>query len=65
MKRVLAVALLLLTFASAALADGPGMSPPPGGPVGPPKPGLLADGPGISPPPAGVPSKLTGGEIPA
>jgi hypothetical protein len=29
MKRILAVALLLLTFASAALADGGGMGAPP------------------------------------
>jgi hypothetical protein len=30
MKRILAVALLLMSLTSAALADGPGMVPPPG-----------------------------------
>jgi len=30
MKRVLVVALLLLSFASVAVADGPGQKPPPG-----------------------------------
>lgn len=29
MKRILAVTLLLMLFASQALADGPGTSPPP------------------------------------
>jgi hypothetical protein len=29
MKRLFAVALLLLSFASAAFADGPGQTPPP------------------------------------
>jgi hypothetical protein len=50
MKRAFAVTLLLMSFASLALADGPGM-PPTGSATKPPKPGivLLADGPGMPP----------------
>jgi hypothetical protein len=49
MKQLLAVALLLLSFASAALADGPGL--PPTGGANPPKPDVvqLADGPDLPP----------------
>ena len=52
MKRAFAVTLLLMSFASLALADGPGM-PPTGSATKPPKPGivLLADGPGMPPGP--------------
>jgi hypothetical protein len=51
MKRIFAIALLLLSFASAALADGSGDPPLPS------KPGkagivLLADGPMLPPPPS-------------
>jgi hypothetical protein len=50
MKRVLAIALLLASFALSAFADGPGLPPvekkPASGDV------LLADGPGL--PPVGV-----------
>ena len=50
MKRAFAVTLLLLSFASVALADGPGM-PPTGSATKPPKPAtvLLADGSGMPP----------------
>jgi hypothetical protein len=49
MKRALAVALLLLSFAMAALADGGGL--PPGTATKPPKPSIvvLADGGGLPP----------------
>jgi hypothetical protein len=47
MKRIFAVALLLLSFASVALADEPGMMPPPQSGVV-----QLADGPGQIPPQA-------------
>ncbi len=50
MKRALAVALLLMSFGSIALADGGGNAPPPSKP---PKPVvLLADGGGNAPPPS-------------
>jgi len=52
MKKIFAVAMLLMSFASAAVADGPGTAPPPV------KKKLLtitvvqlADGPGTAPPP--------------
>lgn len=50
MKRAFAVTLLLMSFISVALADGPGM-PPTGSKTKPPKPApvLLADGPGMPP----------------
>ncbi|MFZ0814697.1 MAG: hypothetical protein WAM78_04220 [Candidatus Sulfotelmatobacter sp.] len=50
MKRAFAVTLLLMSFASVALADGPGM-PPIGSTTKPPKPAVvqLADGPGMPP----------------
>ena len=53
MKRVFAVTLLLMSFASVAFADGPGTAPPPGQATKPVKPALLvlADGPGTAPPP--------------
>jgi hypothetical protein len=48
MKQVLAVALLMMSFASVALADGPGL--PPSGTTKPPKPFVqMADGPGLPP----------------
>ena len=58
MKRILGVALFLMSFASAALADGPGLPPPPGKSPKALKAGvvLLADGPGLPPPP-GEPTK--------
>lgn len=46
MKRIFAVALFLMSFASVALADGPGQIPPQSGVV------QLADGGGIIPPQA-------------
>jgi hypothetical protein len=50
MKRIFAVTLLLISFASVALADGPGF-PPTGSTTKPPQFGvvLLADGPGFPP----------------
>ncbi len=53
MKRIFAVALLLLSFASAALADGGGWEPPnPGKATKPPIVGVqFAEGPGGMPPP--------------
>jgi hypothetical protein len=58
MKRIFAVVLLLVSFASAALADGPGF-PPTGTVNKPSKAGvvLLADGPFLPPPPS-KPSKV-------
>jgi len=60
MNRIFAVAFLLTSFATVAIADGPGM-PPKGktspsavladGPGMPPKGILLADGPGMPPAP--------------
>ena len=49
MKQLLAVTLLLLSFVSVALADGPFL--PPTGGSKPAKPGVvqLADGPGLPP----------------
>jgi len=47
MKRVFAVTLLLMLFASSALADGPGMIPPAQSGVV-----QLADGSGVIPPAA-------------
>jgi hypothetical protein len=64
MKRALAVALLLMSFGSVALADGPGMSPPSGNSTKPLKPVLSADGPGMSPP-TGNPGKPSQREISA
>jgi hypothetical protein len=62
MKKIFAVALLLLSFASAAMADG-GMLPPPSQPANPLKAGVvqLSDG-GMLPPP---PSKPIEGMIAA
>ena len=50
MKRILAVTLLLMSFASVAMADGPGPIPPVAKPTKPPIAGIirLADGPGPS-----------------
>jgi len=50
MKRAFAVTLLLMSFASVALADGGGM-PPTGSATKPPKPAVvqLADGGGMPP----------------
>jgi hypothetical protein len=50
MKRVLALALLLVSFTLAALADGSGGAPPPAAQVI--KSAPLADGSGGAPPPA-------------
>jgi hypothetical protein len=47
MKRALAVTLLLMSFASVALADGPGL--PPIGNTAKPAAVILADGPGLPP----------------
>ena len=49
MKRILAVTLLLMSFASVAMADGPDL--PPVKPTKPPTAGVirLADGPGLPP----------------
>ncbi len=52
MKRILAVTLLLMSFASVALVDGPGTSSP-GKSTKLPNSVLLADGPGCSPPGCG------------
>lgn len=58
MKRILAVTLLLMSFAAVALADGPGL--PPIKTVKPPKPApvLLADGPDLPPIKTARPPKL-------
>jgi hypothetical protein len=54
MKRALAVALLLMSFAAVAFADGSGGAPPPTQQTKPQKPAVipLADGSGGAPPPA-------------
>jgi hypothetical protein len=51
MKKIFAVALLVMSLASVVLADGPGTSPPPD--ASPNKIGVVRqmDGPGTSPPP--------------
>jgi hypothetical protein len=53
MKRALAVTLLMISFASVALADGSGGAPPPAQQTKPRKPAvvLLTDGSGGAPPP--------------
>ncbi|MGB2602653.1 MAG: hypothetical protein WBC78_03605 [Candidatus Sulfotelmatobacter sp.] len=52
MKRILAITLLFLSFASAAFADGPGQIPPAAKSSTQPQRAvvLLADGPGQIPP---------------
>jgi hypothetical protein len=63
MKRIFAVALLLISFASVALADGGGQIPPPSSatlPAG----TMVADGGGQIPPPARIIVADGGGQIP-
>lgn len=60
MKKIFAVALLLLSFAGAAMADGPFLPPPPTERS---KPALtavvqMADGPMLPPPPSKPPEGM-------
>ena len=66
--KLLAVALLLLSFASVALADGGGQKPPVNGtPTNPPSVAAiqLADGGGRKPPASGIASASLGMGLPA